>query len=102
MLMLDELSVMALKLYRRHRKECEGGHPEDSRTGEFGEGRRGWKRCAIHAAGTLGGKFNRKQTGKSRLGRRESHRRRMGIGEVLGRSYKKNLLPSRHPAMRRG
>jgi hypothetical protein len=26
----------------------------------------------------------------------------MGIGEVLGRSYKKNLLPSRHPAMRRG
>lgn len=58
---------MALKLYRRHRKECEGGHAEDSRSGEFEEGRRGWKRCAcrIHAAGTLGGKFNRKQTGKS-------------------------------------
>src|SRR5215472_11516750 len=58
---------MALKLYRRHRKECEGDHPEDSRSGEFEEGRRGWKRCAclIHAAGTLGGKFNRKQTGKS-------------------------------------
>lgn len=35
--------------------------------GEFEEGRRGWKRCAclIHASGTLGGKFNRKQTGKS-------------------------------------
>lgn len=30
---------MALKLYRRHRKECEAGHPEDSRTGEFDEGR---------------------------------------------------------------
>ncbi len=58
---------MALKLYRRHRIECEGGHPEDSRTGEFEEGRRGWKRCAclIHVAGTLGGKFSRKQTGKA-------------------------------------
>jgi hypothetical protein len=29
---------MALKLYRRHRKECEGGHSEDARTGEFEEG----------------------------------------------------------------
>jgi len=58
---------MALKLYRRHRTECEGGHPEDARSGEFEEGRRGWKRCAclIHVSGTLGGKFNRKQTGKS-------------------------------------
>jgi hypothetical protein len=58
---------MALKLYRRHRKECEGGHVEDSRSGEFEEGRRGWKKCAclIHVSGTLGGKFNRKQTGKS-------------------------------------
>jgi len=58
---------MALKLYRRHRKECEGGHLEDSRSGEFEEGRRGWKKCAclIHVSGTLGQKFNRKQTGKS-------------------------------------
>src|SRR2546427_13093411 len=58
---------MALRLYRRHRKECEGGHPEDIRSGEFEEGRRGWKKCAclIHVSGTLGGKFNRKQTGKS-------------------------------------
>ena len=57
---------MALKLYRRHRKECEGGHSEDARTGEFEEGRRGWKRCGclIHVTGTLGGKFSRKQTGK--------------------------------------
>jgi integrase len=56
-----------LKLYRRHRLECEGGHPEDSRSGEFEEGRRGWKRCAciIHASGTIGGKYNRRQTGKS-------------------------------------
>jgi hypothetical protein len=58
---------MALKLFRRHRKECEGSHPEDARSGEFEEGRRGWKRCAciIHVSGTLSGKFNRKQTGKS-------------------------------------
>ena len=58
---------MPLKLYRRHRKECEGHHPEDARSGEFEEGRRGWKKCScvIHVTGTLGGKFNRKQTGKS-------------------------------------
>jgi len=58
---------MALRLYRRHRKECEGGHPEDARSGEFEEGRRGWEKCAglIHVSGTLGGKFSRKQTGKS-------------------------------------
>jgi site-specific recombinase XerD len=58
---------MALSLYRRHRSECEGRHPEDSRTGEFEEGRRGWKKCAclIHASGTLGGKFSRRQTGKT-------------------------------------
>ena len=58
---------MALTLYRRHRKECEGGHAEDSRSGEFEEGRRGWKKCGclIHVSGTLAGKFSRKQTGKS-------------------------------------
>jgi integrase len=58
---------MALTLYRRHRIECEGGQPEDSRSGEFEEGRRGWKKCAclIHVSGTLGRKFSRKQTGKS-------------------------------------
>lgn len=58
---------MALKLYRRHRKDCEGKHPEDTRTGEFEEGRRGWKkcRCQIHLAGTLQGRFNRKATGES-------------------------------------
>ena len=36
---------MPVKLYRRHRKECEAGHPEDFTSGEFEEGRRGWKRC---------------------------------------------------------
>lgn len=58
---------MALKLYRRHRKECEAGHPEDFRTSEFDEGRRAWKRCGcvIHVCGTLAGKFSRRQTGKA-------------------------------------
>jgi len=58
---------MALKLYRRHRKECEGGHPEDTRSGEF-EGRgdaAGKMRVPIHVSGTLGGKFNGRQTAKS-------------------------------------
>jgi len=52
--------------YRRHRQECEAGHPADSKSGEFEEGRRGWKRCAcvIHASGTIAGTFNRKQTGE--------------------------------------
>jgi integrase len=58
---------MALKLYRRHRKECEAGHVEDARTGEVEERRRGWKKCAclIHASGTFAGQFNRRQTGRS-------------------------------------
>ena len=61
------------KLYRRHRKECEAGNPEESRTGQFDEGRRGWRkcRCLIHAVGTLGGKFSRKQTGRTDLDSKE-------------------------------
>jgi site-specific recombinase XerD len=59
---------MALRLYRRHRNDCEAHRPEGSFSGEFEEGRKGWRRCAclIHASGTLSGKFNRRQTGKSR------------------------------------
>jgi hypothetical protein len=51
----------------RHRKECEGGYPEDSRTGQFEEARRGWRKCSclIHAVETLGAKFSRRQTGKA-------------------------------------
>jgi integrase len=57
---------MALSVYRRHRQQCEGNHPEDSRSSALEEGRRGWKKCQclIHVSGTLGGKFSRKQTGK--------------------------------------
>jgi site-specific recombinase XerD len=61
---------MTLTLYRRHRTKCEGGHDEDARSGQFEEGRRGWKKCAcsIHASGTLGGKFHRRDTGRSDWG----------------------------------
>jgi integrase/recombinase XerC len=58
---------MSLNLYRRHRQECEASHPEESRSGEFDERKKGWKRCAcqIFASGTLAGKFKRRYTGKS-------------------------------------
>ncbi len=41
--------------------------PKMPRTGELEEGRRGWKKCGclIHVSGTLGGKFNRRQTDKA-------------------------------------
>ncbi|WP_321477681.1 tyrosine-type recombinase/integrase [uncultured Paludibaculum sp.] len=58
---------MSLHLYRRHRLECEAKRPEESRNGEFEERTKGWKRCScmIFASGSLGGKFRRKQTGRS-------------------------------------
>jgi hypothetical protein len=57
---------MALRLFRRHRKECEAGHPEDSRSGEFEERGWGWKRCGcpVHVSGSLGGGFKRQSTGQ--------------------------------------
>lgn len=57
---------MALRLYRRHRKECEVGRPEDFKSGEFEEGRRGWRHCGcpIHASGTIRGNFKRQSTGQ--------------------------------------
>jgi integrase len=59
---------MALNLYRRHRLECEAGHTEDLRSGDWEERRKGWKRCncVIHISGTLGGKFKRRATGRTR------------------------------------
>jgi hypothetical protein len=58
---------MPLNLYRRHRQECEAGHEAESRSGEFEERKKGWKKCScfIFASGTLGGSFKRKYTGKS-------------------------------------
>jgi integrase len=54
-----------LNLYRRHRPDCEGGHAFDSRSGEFEERKKTWRKCAcfIFASGTLARKFRRKYTG---------------------------------------
>jgi hypothetical protein len=50
-----------------HRQGCEAGHPEESRSGEFEERKKGWKRCDCHifASGTIAGNFKRKYTGKT-------------------------------------
>jgi integrase len=55
---------VALNLYRRHCQACQAGRKEDSRSGEFEERRKGWRRCdcVIFASGTLNGKFKRKST----------------------------------------
>jgi site-specific recombinase XerD len=57
---------MALNLYRRHRPNCEGGRPYDSRSGEFDERKKTWRKCAcpIFASGSLGRRFRRQTTGK--------------------------------------
>lgn len=51
--------------YRRHRRDCEGGHPEESFSGEFEERKKGWKRCncPISVSGTIQRKFKRKSLG---------------------------------------
>ena len=56
-------AVMALNLYRRHRRDCKAGHPEELRSGEFDERKKGWKRCScpIFASGTLQGEFGSEQ-----------------------------------------
>jgi integrase len=56
---------MALSLYRRHRRECKAGHPEQYLSTEFEERKRGWKRCEcpIVVSGTLQKKFRRESTG---------------------------------------
>ena len=56
---------MSLNLYRRHCDDCKAGRAPDSRTGEFEERKKGWKRCdcSIFASGTLKGKFKRRSTG---------------------------------------
>jgi integrase/recombinase XerD len=57
---------MALNLYRRHRRDCKAGHLEESRSGEFEERKKNWKRCdcPIFASGTLSRKFRRQTTGR--------------------------------------
>lgn len=55
---------MALNLYRRHRRGCKGGHPEDSSSGEFEERKKSWRRCdcPIFVSGTLDRRFHRRST----------------------------------------
>jgi integrase len=58
---------MSLNLYRRHRRECDGRHAEDSRSGELQERSKGWKKCScpIFASGVLGDRFRRRKTGQA-------------------------------------
>jgi integrase len=57
---------MALNLYRRHRRDCKADHPEDTKSSDLDERRKGWKRCEcpIFVSGTLQGKFRRQTTGE--------------------------------------
>lgn len=63
---LKSASQMPLNLYRRHQSACKGGHPEDSRSGEFQERSKTWKRCgcSIFVAGSLNKTFKRRNTGR--------------------------------------
>src|ERR1035438_6819119 len=57
---------MALNLYRRYRRDCKADHPEDTKSSDLDERRKGWKRCEcpIFVSGTLRGKFRRQTTGE--------------------------------------
>jgi hypothetical protein len=57
---------MSLALYRRHRRDCKAGHPEELRTTEYDERKKGWKRCEcpIFVSGTLQKKFKRHNSGR--------------------------------------
>jgi integrase len=58
---------MSLALYRRHRRDCKAGHPEELRTSEYDERKNGWKRCEcpIFVSGSLRKTFRRESTGQS-------------------------------------
>ena len=59
-----------LALYRRHRQNCKGDHAHNTRSSEYDERKKGWKRCEcpIFASGTLQGTFKRQSTGKMGMG----------------------------------
>jgi hypothetical protein len=75
-----------LSLYRRHRRECKFGYPEDSRTGEFDERKKGWRRCncPIFVSGTLGQEIPETEYGPMEMGRGQDRFRAMGEGRDLG------------------
>ena len=57
---------MPLALYRRHRRDCRAAHPEDLRTSEFDERKKGFRRCEcpIIISGTLQKAFRRQSSGR--------------------------------------
>jgi integrase len=57
---------MPVALYRRHRLNCKGCHTHNSRSSEYDERKKGWKRCEcpIFVSGTLQGTFKRRNTGQ--------------------------------------
>jgi hypothetical protein len=59
--------VLPMNFDRHHRPDCEGGHPFDSRSEEFQERKKTWRKCAcyIFASGRLQGHYKRKYTGTS-------------------------------------
>jgi integrase len=57
---------MALAMYRRHRQLCKGGHVHNSRSSEYDERRKPWRKCEcqIFISGSLQGAFRRYNSGK--------------------------------------
>lgn len=55
-----------LSSYRRHRQSCKGDHEHNTRTSEYDERKKGWKRCEcpIFISGTLQGSFKRQNSGQ--------------------------------------
>jgi len=86
---------MALHRYRRHRPGCEGGHAAETRSGEFDERKKGWRRCAcvIFISGTLGGSFSRKATGTADWA--EAHR----IAELFETAESWTGIPKPEPVI---
>jgi hypothetical protein len=56
---------MAIAMYRRHRQYCKGGHAHNTRTSEYDERKKGWRRCEcpIFVSGTLQDQFKRQNSG---------------------------------------
>ena len=82
---------MALNLYRRHRRDCKSGHPEESLSTDFDERKRGWRRCEcpIVVSGTLNRKFRRQSTGKWEW----VEAREIAAGLELAGSWDREIVP---------
>ena len=67
---LAQNRTMSLALYRRHRLNCKGGHTHNSRTSEYDERKKNWRRCEcpIFVSGTLGKDFRRQKFGEMAMG----------------------------------